>query len=94
MCWNIRGSGATAISSDNASGADNQQERPGASRRIRNPQRPYAEHPPVELGAVKIWSDLHGDMQSQAEMTWPTAQHTAAGGNNRVGPYPPCAQEP
>ncbi len=20
---------------------------------------------------VKIWSDLHGDMQSQAEMTWP-----------------------
>jgi hypothetical protein len=23
------------------------------------------------MRAVKIWSDLHGDMQSQAEMTWP-----------------------
>ena len=33
MCWNIRGSGATAISSDNASGADNQQERPIAEMR-------------------------------------------------------------
>ena len=35
---------------------------------------------------VKIWSDLHGDMQSQAEMTWPPALD--AGGNNNVGPYP------
>src|SRR2546430_17069951 len=33
MCWNIRGSGAAAISSDNASGADNQQERPIAEMR-------------------------------------------------------------
>ena len=39
--------------------------------RIKNPQRPYAEH---RLVAVKIWSDLHGDMQSQAEMTWPNGQ--------------------
>src|SRR5947209_10113133 len=31
-----------------------------------------------EHGAVKIWSDLHGDMQSQADMTWPTKQRTAA----------------
>ncbi len=26
-----------------------------------------------DSGAVKIWSDLHGDMQSQAEMPWPLA---------------------
>jgi hypothetical protein len=26
-----------------------------------------------DLGEVKIWSDLHGDMQSQAEMPWPVA---------------------
>ena len=36
-----------------------------------NPQRPYAKHL-AEL-KVKIWSDLHGDMQSQAEMSWPPA---------------------
>ena len=36
---------------------------------IQNPQRPYARHHRNEV--VKIWSDLHGDMQSQAEMTWP-----------------------
>ena len=35
---------------------------------------------------AKIWSDLHGDMQSQAEMTWPLP--TLGGGNKRVGPYP------
>jgi hypothetical protein len=35
---------------------------------------------------VKIWSDLHGDMQSQAEMSWPPAD--LAGGNRNVGPYP------
>jgi hypothetical protein len=37
-------------------------------------------------GEVKIWSDLHGDMQSQAEMSWPPA--LSAGGNKNVGPYP------
>ena len=44
---------------------------------------------------VKIWSDLHGDMQSQAEMemTWPPVAPSApAGGNNSVGPYPPQPQ--
>ena len=37
---------------------------------------------------VKIWSDLHGDMQSQAEqeMTWPPKHDF--GGNKNVGPYP------
>ena len=39
---------------------------------------------------VKIWSDLHGDMQSQAEMTWPPI-HNRIGGNKCVGPYPPRA---
>ena len=40
---------------------------------------------------VKIWSDLHGDMESQAEqeMTWPTDAHVVRPGNNSVGPYPP-----
>ena len=52
-----------------------------------NPQRPYAEHPHRDV-SVKIWSDLHGDMQSQAEMTWPLVGDDPAGGNNRVGPYP------
>ena len=27
--------------------------------------------PAPQSGAVKIQSDLHGDMQSQAEMPWP-----------------------
>jgi hypothetical protein len=35
-----------------------------------NPQRLYAGHP-GQTG-VKIQSELHGDMQSQAEMTWPS----------------------
>ncbi len=26
---------------------------------------------PVKVSELKIQSDLHGDMQSQAEMTWP-----------------------
>src|SRR5919106_6173361 len=34
----------------------------------RNPQRPYAGH---GLGSVKIWSDPHGDMGSQAEQKRP-----------------------
>jgi hypothetical protein len=40
---------------------------------------------------VKIQSELHGDMQSQAEMTWPPA--VMAGGNKTVGPYLPWALE-
>jgi len=56
----------------------------GAS--VQNPQRPYAGH---RNTPVKRWSDLHGDMQSQAEreMTWPLAAK-AVSGNNSVGPYP------
>jgi hypothetical protein len=41
---------------------------------------------------VKIWSDLHGDMQNQAEMTWSPTQE-GVGGNNNVGPYPMQPQE-
>ena len=35
-----------------------------------NPQRPYAEHEVINF--VKIWSDPHGDMGTQAERetTW------------------------
>jgi hypothetical protein len=43
-------------------------------------------------GAIpKIQSELHGDMQSRAEMTRPRDQIIAS--NNTVGPYPPWAQE-
>ena len=62
------------------------------SIRIRNPQRPYARRRLRKCGAVKRWSDLHGDMQSQAEMSWPPTP-TGAGGNNNVGPYPMQPQE-
>ena len=45
--------------------------------------------PNTGLMPVKIWSDLHGDMQSQAEMTWPPRTDKGPlGGNNNVGPYP------
>jgi LAGLIDADG endonuclease len=36
---------------------------------LQNPQRLHARQGPVR--AWKIQSELHGDMQSQAEMTWP-----------------------
>jgi LAGLIDADG endonuclease len=39
---------------------------------IQNPQRLYAGPGPR---ARKIQSELHGDMQSQAEMTWPSSEH-------------------
>jgi hypothetical protein len=37
--------------------------------------------PDTSLGQVKIWSDLHGDMQSQAEMTWPPTEDGSIGSN-------------
>jgi len=72
---------------DNAPGADNQQERlaaPKASRILRGHTPDTGQKDPV-----KRWSDLHGDVQSQAdqEMTWPLAA-AAVSGNNSVGPYP------
>ena len=45
---------------------------------------------------MKIQSELHGDMQSQAEMTWPSTSGMAfieVGGNKTVGPYLPWALE-
>jgi hypothetical protein len=62
------------VGSDNPSGADNQQETvtAGSSETVR--QAPLW---------VKRQSDLHGDMQSQAEMTWPYAwQSSQAESNN------------
>jgi hypothetical protein len=53
-----------AVSSDNPTGADNQQEtvdETGSSETARQAAR----------SERKRQSDLHGDMQSQAEMTWP-----------------------
>ena len=54
------------MDSDNVIGADNQQERPQetaeSSEAICRTRIP---------GFVKIWSDLHGDMQSQAEQKRP-----------------------
>ena len=40
---------------------------------------------------VKIQSELHGDMQSQAEMPWPAGAQPVS--NKTVGPYLPWALE-
>ena len=56
---------------------------------IQNPQRLYAGQ---GRKARKIQSELHGDMQSQAEMIWPPGRNLL-GSNNTVGPYPPWALE-
>jgi len=75
------------VTSDNLTDADNQQERLGAylagfveideidgdvdhesSETIRRTPR---------MIEAKIWSDLHGDVQSQAEMTWPLSERSA-----------------
>ena len=57
---------------------------------LQNPQRLHARQ---GREARKIQSELHGDMQSQAEMTWPPRRGKRARGNNSVGPYPPWALE-
>ena len=49
------------VRGDNPTSAENQQERL-ITIRGQNPQRPCAEHP--DLG-MKIWSQLHGDMQGR-----------------------------
>src|SRR5262245_14518540 len=41
---------------------------------VQNPQRLYAGQ---GRSAPKIQSELHGDMQSQAEMTWPPSSFNA-----------------
>ena len=60
--------------SENAPGADNQQGSPLALRAM-TPQRLHARQ---GREAWKIQSELHGDMQSQAEMTWPSSAVCAA----------------
>jgi len=57
------------MGSENVTGGDNQQETEWEISPFRDPQRLYAER--RLRRATKIQSDLHGDMQSQAEMTWP-----------------------
>ena len=44
---------------------------------VQNPQRLYAEHLHKQM---KIQSELHGDMQSQAEMTWPPTRQPGVAG--------------
>jgi hypothetical protein len=46
--------------------------------RFENPQRPHAGHIDQAELDVMIWSDLHGDVQSAAEMSAPPPQ----GGSN------------
>ena len=58
-----------SANSDNPSGADNQQE----TAELAGSSETAREAPTSSLNwlRVKIQSDPHGDMRSQAEMTWP-----------------------
>ncbi len=61
-----RYSSARFADSDNASGADNQQERPAEMAGI------LRDHTPDTLNwRVMIWSHLHGDMQGTASQGMP-----------------------
>ena len=58
--------GRFSAGSDNASGADNQQERPAEMAGI------LRDHTPDALGLrAMIWSHLHGDMQGTASQGMP-----------------------
>jgi hypothetical protein len=61
------------MSSENPSGADNQQETATSMSRetVLAGSSETARQARILPEAVKIQSDLHGDMQSQAEMPWP-----------------------
>jgi hypothetical protein len=79
-----RYSSTLIVDSDKPTGADNQQERPRDNADARNPQRPYAR---LRKAIPKmIWPDLHGDMQSQAETTWPPSQQLDWAVTNMNGP--------
>jgi hypothetical protein len=56
------------VGSNNASGADNQQERPA---RTRWPESSEAIRQTPRTGAMR-WSDLHGDVESWAEPKRPS----------------------
>ncbi len=66
ICWEPRESGATAAAvrgGENASGADNQQERPGARRKlVPLLESSEAKRQPPRESEAKIWSEPHGDM--------------------------------
>jgi hypothetical protein len=63
-----------AVGSDKATGGDNQQETCGNQTvGILRDCTPSGALPK----ASKRQSDLHGDMQSQAEMTWPPCAYGA-----------------
>ena len=49
--------------------------------RFENPQRPYARR--SSKPRVMRWSDLHGDMQSAAEMTAPLSSNDRSNNNER-----------
>ncbi len=68
------------MSSENPSGADNQQET-ATSGILRDCTPGTLEPTPFEN--VKIQSDPHGDMRSQAEMTWPRTRHPVAMRSNK-----------
>ena len=63
-------------SSDNPSGADNQQETASAG------SSETARQALLFTAAGKIQSDPHGDMRSQAEMTWPRSSDMDGRSNN------------
>src|ERR671918_1557428 len=52
---------AQPMGSNNAGGAENQQERPDVVVGVRNPQRPYAGPLPPTRERMR-WSDTHGDV--------------------------------
>ena len=60
---------------DNVTGAVNQQERLDAVVQLASGiLRDHMPNTSLRWSDVKRWSDLHGDMQSQAEMTWPAGR--------------------
>jgi hypothetical protein len=64
-------SDTVSVTSDNVTSGDNQQETVSGLPEVGSSET-ARQAPPSER--VKIQSDLHGDMQSQAEMTWPPSQ--------------------
>jgi hypothetical protein len=58
--------------SDNATGADNQQERPARVQRLAGILRDHT--PDIRVNRMMRWSRLHGDMQGWRETRAPSAQ--------------------
>ncbi len=75
----IRRYSSAKADSDNPTGADNQQERP-REMPMRGILRDHM--PDLDSQSRMIWPDLHGDVQSQAETTWPL--HPPGWGSNKM----------